>query len=145
MRGFGALCCHGVSLDIRNSIRICDANCTPHVTGPATQELQAPSTTKDFRNYKCFYGVLVPEFFSATLNDSNFFPPSFNSACQPGTSIDVWELALHGSPHRGVGSSWHPKPLLCPFTGPAVGQESPPWVLQCTALLPHPRQKAVGF
>lgn len=82
------------------TVRICDAICTPHVTSPTTQKFQSPSTTKDFSNYKCCYGVLVPEFFSATLNDSNFFPPCFNSACRPGTSIEVWGLALQGSPHR---------------------------------------------
>lgn len=82
------------------TVRICDAICTPHVTSPTTQKFQSPSTTKDFSNYKCCYRVLVPEFFSATLNDSNFFPPRFNSACRPGTSIEVWGLALQGSPHR---------------------------------------------
>lgn len=89
MQGSGALCCHGVSLDIRSSVRICDANHMSRVTGPATQKLQGPSTTKYFRNYDCSYGILVPEFFSATLNDSHFFPLAFDSAFQPGISIEV--------------------------------------------------------
>lgn len=67
---------------------------------PMTQKLQGPSTTKYFRRYKWFYGVLPPEFFSATLYDSNFFTPPFISVCDTGTSIEVWGLALQESPCR---------------------------------------------
>lgn len=56
---------------------------------PVTQKLQGPSTTKYFRNYKCFYGVPFPEFFSATLYDSNFLPPPFISVGDTGTSVEV--------------------------------------------------------
>lgn len=127
MQDSGALYCHGVSLDIRSSVRICDANHMSCVTGPVTQKLQGPSTAKDFRNYKCSYGVLVPEYFSAILNDSNFFPPPFNSACQPGTSIEgSWKLL-------------EPQTSALSFCQTRCGTGKSPWVLQCTVLLPHPR------
>lgn len=89
-------CCHSVFLDIRSNVRIRNENRMSCVTSPVTQELQSPSTTKDFRNSQCFYGVLVPEFFFAILNNSNVFPSPCNSVCQPGTSFEVWGLALKG-------------------------------------------------
>lgn len=96
-------CCHSVFLDSRSNVRICDANRKSCVTGPVTEKLQGPSTTKDSRNSQCSYGVLVPEFFSATLNNSNVFPSPFNSVCQPGSSFEVWGLALKGSPSHRQG------------------------------------------